>query len=185
MKLKDLHSTLEKWDLKGRRVYNVADLRKMFPSGSYDSFLVGLRKFAQDTDPVIRRAARGVYVFNRTSRPKTHLVEEIAKTIRRGAHNYVSLECALSEHGWISQIPVGRLTIMTTGRSAEFRTPWGDIEFTHTDQPWSEFFEDLQDVGRPLKIASPQRAMRDLKRVGRNIQLVSPEFEEDSFDAAF
>tara|TARA_R110000850_G_C9742530_1_gene444527 strand:- start:54 stop:614 length:561 start_codon:yes stop_codon:yes gene_type:complete len=185
MKLTDLHNTLEKWDRKDRRVYNIADLRKMFPGGSYDAFLVQLRKIAQSDDPVIKRAARGVYVYNRTSRPKTHLVEEIAKTIRRGSHNYVSLECALSEHGWISQIPVGRLTIMTTGRSAEFCTPWGDIEFTHTHQPWNEFFDDLQDVGRPLKIASPQRALRDLKRVGRNLQLVSPEIEQESFDAEF
>ncbi|MEY8799544.1 hypothetical protein AB9K35_04390 [Leisingera sp. XS_AS12] len=185
MKLADLHKKLEDWDRKGRRVFTTGDLRKLFPQGKYDSFLVQLRKFAAADQPVIKRAARGIYVFNRTSQPTTNLVEEIARTIRRGSHNYVSLECALSEHGWISQIPVGRLTVMTTGRSGEFKTPWGDIEFTHTHQPWSEFFDQLQDVGRPLKIASPDRALRDLRRVGRNTHLVTPEVEEESLDAEF
>lgn len=202
MRLSELHSTLEKWDRKGRRVFTVADLRKIFPEGSYEAFLVQLRKFSKEDKlipghtlqeklehkrrieaMVIRRAARGVYVYNRTSRPLTNLPEEIAKNIRRGWHNYVSLECALSEHGWISQIPVGRLTVMTTGRSGVFKTPWADIEFTHTHQPWSDFYEDLQDVNRPLKIAKPERALRDLNRVGRNVALVTPEIEEEDFDA--
>lgn len=134
---------------------------------------------AQQEDPVIKRAARGVYVYNWSRRPQTDLPEEIAKTIRRGHYNYVSRESALSEHGWISQIPVKQLTVMTTGRSAEFKTPWGIIEFTHTKLPWTEFVDDLRDVGRPLKIATPERALRDLKSSGRNLSLVRPQIEED------
>ncbi len=41
------------------------------------------------------------------------------------------LESALSEYGVISQIPIDRLTIMTTGRKGHYKTPYGTIEFTH------------------------------------------------------
>ena len=183
MKMTELQEKLNDWDQQGRRVFTVSDLRKIFPSGKHDSFLVQLRKLASMDRPVIKRAARGVYVYNKTSRPTTNLIEEIAKTIRRGCHNYVSLETALSEHGQISQIPVGLLTVMTTGRSGKFQTDWGDIEFTHTHQPWHEFIDELQDVGRPLKLASPERALRDIRRVGRNIQLLVPEPEKGEFNA--
>ena len=81
MKLADLHKKLEDWDRKGRRVFTTADLRKLFPQGKYESFLVQLRKIAAAEEPVIKRAARGIYVFNRTSQPTTNLVEEIARTI--------------------------------------------------------------------------------------------------------
>lgn len=179
MRLSELSRNLAKWDMQGRRVFTISDIRKMFPDDQTDSFLVQLRLVAAGENPVIRRACRGVYVYNRSSRPKTDLIEEIARTIRRGHHSYVSLESALSEHGWISQIPVGRLTVITTGRSGEFRTPWGDIEFTHTERPLASFAPDLVDIGRPLRMANPERALTDLKRVGRNTHLVQPITDEE------
>ncbi len=36
-----------------------------------------------------------------------------------GEYNYVSLESMLSEYGLISQIPIDRLTVMTTGRNVK------------------------------------------------------------------
>lgn len=41
--------------------------------------------------------------------------------VARGEYNYISLESALSEYGIISQIPIDRLTIMTTGRKGEYK----------------------------------------------------------------
>jgi len=38
----------------------------------------------------------------------------------------------LSEYGVISQIPLDRLTVMTTGRKGIYKTIYGTIEFTHT-----------------------------------------------------
>jgi hypothetical protein len=102
-------------------------------------------------------------------------LELIARTLRRGAYNYVSLESALSEWGAISQIPVGRLTVMTTGRKGEYKTPYGVIEFTHTKRPLTEVLASGVERGRPLRIASKQAALRDLKRVGRNTHLLIAE----------
>ncbi len=87
--------------------------------------------------------------------------------------SYLSLESALSEAGWISQIP-SRLTLMTTGRSQIFNTPYGTIEFVHTMQAENKLRNEIRfDPQRELAVATPTRALRDLKRVGRNLDLVT------------
>jgi len=92
--------------------------------------------------------------------------------LRRGDYSYVSLESALSEYGAISQIPIDRLTVMTTGRKGEYKTPYGTIEFTHTKRNLQNILQSMRDVGRPLRLANPMAAWRDLKRTGRNTHLV-------------
>ena len=176
--------SLDLWDRQGRRVFTSQDLRKIFSADSEKGLKAQLSRFCAEEDPQISRAIRGVYVNLRSRRPATHLLEEIARTIRRGSHNYISLESALSEHGRISQIPVSRLTVMTTGRSAEYETRWGIIEFTHTDRDPGEFLTEIEDVGRPLRLARPERALRDLRRVGRNLHLVEDDPEAGEADHA-
>ncbi len=106
--------------------------------------------------------------------PKSYLVEKIAVCLRRGAYSYVSLESALSEYGVISQIPMSRITVMTTGPGGVIGTPYGVIEFTHTVRPWRDILEKtLVMDGRPLRIARVETALRDLRRVGRNLHLVN------------
>ena len=86
----------------------------------------------------------------------THTLENVAKAMRRGEYNYVSLESALSEYGVISQIPM-RLTVMTTGRKGEVNTPFGTIEFTHTSRPIHDILDDIHDIGRPLRLAGKHK----------------------------
>jgi len=82
-------------------------------------------------------------------------MEHIAKALRRGEYNYVSLESILSEYGLISQIPMDRLTVMTTDRSGIYKTPYGVIELTHTKRPVADLLDSMQKVeGRPLRIAT-------------------------------
>ncbi|AGA32461.1 hypothetical protein TVNIR_0768 [Thioalkalivibrio nitratireducens DSM 14787] len=45
-------------------------------------------------------------------------------------------------------------------------------EFTHTKRSPADILENTRLVGRPLRMATPQAAWRDLKRVGRNTHLV-------------
>jgi len=79
----------------------------------------------------------------------------------------------LSEYGMISQIPIDRLTVMTTGRKGTFNTYYGVIEFTHTKQAVSDILSRIQRIeGSPLAVATRETALRDLKRVGRNIQML-------------
>lgn len=103
---------------------------------------------------------------------KAHLLEAIAANLRRGEVCYVSLESALAEYGVISQIPLDRLTVMTSGRSGEIRTPYGVLEFTHSARTELELLSRSIDVERPLRLASKEAAVGDLKRVGRNLHLL-------------
>ncbi len=127
---------------------------------------------------ILERAARGVYIFalsHHKNGPET--LELIAKTLRRGEYNYLSLEYALSSYGVISQIP-WRMTVMTTGRKGEYKTNYGIIEFTHTKRPVREIIQSFVSIDRPLRFAMKQAAWRDLKRVGRNTYMA----QEDMLD---
>ncbi len=62
---------------------------------------------------------------------------------------------------------------MTTGRKGEYKTSYGVIEFTHTKRSVMDTLDNIHSVGRPLRIASSQAAVRDLKRIGRNVDLLS------------
>ena len=168
---------LNQLDLKGRYVFTLRDLEKILPEANQRTFQTGLSRLVKQG--ILERAARGVYIFGLSKHKKgPHTIELIARSLRRGEYNYVSLESALSEYGAISQIPIDRLTVMTTGRKGEYRTPYGTIEFTHTKRPVSNIVQHIHDVGRPLRLASKQAAYRDLKRVGRNTHLVE-ENDED------
>ena len=87
--------------------------------------------------------------------------------------SYVSLESRLSEAGVISQVTIA-LTCMTTGAPGRFDTPWGAIEFTHTERPIIVGTDaHLRDDG--VLYATVERAARDLRRTGRNIDLIDAE----------
>jgi len=125
---------------------------------------------------VIERACRGVYLYTRDNSVNVYKLESVAAALRSGKYSYVSLETALSEYGIISQMTLGYLTVMTTGRSQKFTTPHGTIEFTHTSRPESEIVRNTywQDE-RPLRVANPATAFEDLRRVGRNLHMVDME----------
>lgn len=162
---------LREWDRKGRYVFSRRALAKLFPEDNPKAFTEGLNRLVKAG--VLTRACRGVYVNPDAHSFDSRVIERIAQTLRPGELNYVSLESALSEYGEISQIPVDRLTVMTTGRKGLYRTPYGVIEFTHTARPAADILSHVRRMeGRPLRIAGRQAARRDLKRVGRNVGMV-------------
>ncbi len=161
---------LSQWDAKGRFVYTLSDLAKLFPEDSPRTLQEGVNRLVKAE--ILQRVSRGIYLYHYAKSKDSHVIEHIAKARRRGEYNYVSLESALSEYGAISQIPVDRLTVMTTGRKGEYRTPYGTIEFTHTSRKVADVLDSVKDIGRPLRFAKLQAAWRDLKRVGRNVHLV-------------
>ena len=60
---------------------------------------------------------------------------------------------------------------MTTGSPGRFDTPWGAIEFTHTDRHIT-FGTDVHMRDDGVLEATLERSSRDLRRVGRNINLI-------------
>lgn len=163
---------LAKWDATGRYVYRRGDLHKLFPEAN-KTFDAGLRRLVDAG--ILVHACRGVYVFAFTRNDDGNTLARIALALRRGEYNYLSLEAALSRYGAISQVPVDRETVMTTGRKGEYTTPWGVIEFTHTKRSVPDILENTTTGAGPLRLARPAAAWRDLKRVGRNTHLVDTE----------
>jgi predicted transcriptional regulator of viral defense system len=162
--------TFTDWDAKGRYIYSLNDLAKLFPEDSPRTLQEGVNRLVKSG--ILQRVSRGIYLYALSHSKDSHVIEFIAKTLRRGNYNYVSLESALSEYGAISQIPIDRLTVMTTGRKGIYKTPYGTIEFTHTKRKLRDILKSMKDVGRPLRLAHPMAAWRDLKRTGRNTHLV-------------
>lgn len=152
----------------GRIAFAKADLREVFHEDHAASFNSTINRLVKER--VLHRVANAVYI-NILKQPTVDTLEEVARVIRRGCYNYVSLESALSEYGVISQVPQC-LTVMTTGRKGWFSTPMGSIRFTHTSRPISDILQNTVDVGRPLRFACKEAALRDLRRVGRSADLV-------------
>ena len=163
-------------ELERRGVFVVAkrDVEKLFPEETAKSMEKSLQRMVRDR--LLVKAARGVYVNPAAaSRNPGWIIEEVAKALRPGELCYVSLESMLSEHGLISQIPISRLTVMTTGASGTHTTPYGVIEFTHTKRTRPQVLARTAFVkGRPLRIAKRRAAVQDLRRVGRNTDMLDP-----------
>lgn len=170
MDQKSAITALTHWDQQGRFVFTLNDLSKLFPDDKHKTLKEGVNRLVKNG--LLTRASKGVYLYTLSNHKGSDTIEHIAKALRRGEYNYVSLESALSEYGVISQIPIDHLTVMTTGRKGIFKTPYGTIEFIHTKRTVSDILENILDVGRPLRFAKASTAWRDLKRVGRNLHLV-------------
>ena len=177
MKLIDAIKVLEAYDKKGRFVYKNQDLAKLLHSNTTKALAACLSRLTEKG--VLIRAIKGVYVYGFSEHKTKFILEHIAKAMRRGEYTYVSLESILSEYGVISQIPIDRLTLMTTGRKGEYKTPFGVIELTHTKRSINDILINSVDVYRPLRIATKHAALRDLYRVGRNTHLIDKGLIDD------
>jgi predicted transcriptional regulator of viral defense system len=170
MRARELTEALDRWDRAGIWAYQDKTLELMFR----DEPEATLRKAltAHSRSGLLARVTRGLYVNPRARSLPSDLLSALVPFLRPRQSNYLSLESLLSEAGWISQIP-SRLTVMTTGRSQTFDTPWGVIEFVHTARQGHRLTDGIQfDERRKLHVATPERAWHDLKRVGRNQHLV-------------
>jgi hypothetical protein len=170
---------LDAWDRQGRHVFTLGDLAKVFHEDNPKTLNASLSRLCRHG--LLERVVRGIYVYSFSRVPDPYRIERIARAMRRGEYSYVSLESALSEYGVISQVPVDRLTVVTTGRKGTYRTPYGTIEFTHTSRPVTVLVERMREIGRPLRMATPAAAWADLKRVGRNTHLIEAEVLEELF----
>jgi predicted transcriptional regulator of viral defense system len=171
MKKIDALKTLQSLDRRGVYVLTKGDLAKAFPGEQAKALEKSLERLV--TDGILERVTKGVYLNPMALSKKNHVIEDIAAVLRRSHLSYLSLESMLSEYGVISQVPVRRLTIMTTGAKGVYATAYGTIEFTHTKRRPTEIIRrTLTASGRPLRIALKAAAVQDLVRVGRNTDMM-------------
>lgn len=129
---------------------------------------------------IITRLARDVYWFGDFKGRDVPAIEEVAVALRSGEFNYIGMESAASLWSVISQIPVGRLTVVTTGREGEFNTPFGTIEFIHTAADANEIISNTVDYpGHALRLATKRYAVQGLMRARRSTYLIDWEEVED------
>lgn len=125
---------------------------------------------------LITRFASGLYA-NPFCPPPAQALFRLANFLRPQDDFYLSTESVLSECGWISQLPFC-LTFVTTGRSYRFSTSLGDIYFTHTEEDPLRWPGQMQyDTLRQVWVATPDKALADLKRYRRNLDLVLPKHD--------
>jgi predicted transcriptional regulator of viral defense system len=171
MKQIEALGTLAALDRVGVYVLTKNDLAKAFPNEKEKAFEKSLQRMV--ANGILERVSKGVYL-NPSARSKSgYVIEDIAAVLRRGYFSYVTRESMLSEYGVISQVPVSRITLMTTGASGIYKTPYGIVEFTHTKRSPGELVaRTLMAKGRPLRIATRQAAVADLVRAGRNTEMI-------------
>ncbi|MGK5061093.1 type IV toxin-antitoxin system AbiEi family antitoxin [Janthinobacterium sp. LB3P112] len=163
--------TLAELDRQGVYVLTKGDLAKAFSAEQEKALEKSLQRLV--SDGIVQRVARGVYLNPMAKSKTSRVVEDIAAVLRRGHYSYVSRESMLSEYGVISQVPMRRITLMTTGTSGVYDTPYGTIEFTHTKRRPAEIIRRTVSVkDRPLRLATKEAAVRDLVRSGRNVNMM-------------
>lgn len=108
---------------------------------------------------LLTQIKRGLYLIHRPFQ-KTHYDEfEIAQAIY--GPSYISLESALSHHGWIPE-KVNTCTSVTAKRSKEFTTDIANFTYSHT--PIKSFMLQVQRVetsDSTFLIAEPWKAIAD------------------------
>lgn len=167
MKRRDLIQKLSYADAMGVWAFTLPSFSALMGGVDHAYGKLMMKRLADQR--VLIRAARGLYV-NPTARSSPADVRRgLLRFLRPRKITYVSLESKLSEAGVISQIAT-TLTCMTTGSSGWFDTPWGAVEFTHTDRK-IEIGTEVIPTDETLE-ATVRTAVRDLRRVGRNLGLL-------------
>jgi len=123
---------------------------------------------------ILERVCRGFYIYPKAPFQKGLLLYHLAARLRVHTFCYLSLESILSEEGIISQIPLGCVTLMTSGRSGCIKCGrFGRIEFTHTKKSYLDIENKLTfDFRYKLWRASAQLALMDYKDVRRQEKLL-------------
>ena len=169
---------LRRADEDGVWAFNYRTLAALCQDASYPYLRILTKRLCENPNRrLLVRAAPGIFV-NPTARSLPLDVRSaLVPWLRPREVSYVSLQSKLSEVGAISQVSTA-LTLMTTGDTQTFETPWGNIEFVHTEREISPqtgvlFCED----GLPR--ATTARAWEDLCNVRRNLDLVDRDLLEE------
>ena len=165
------------------------DTATLFP-GSQDK-RYGLVKRAIAGGEIIH-IRRGLYCLAPKYQKKKINLYALAQNIY--GPSYISLESALSRHGWIPEA-VYTLTSASSGKSKEFKTPLG--AFSYSCVPQKIFYTSVErladEAGNVFLMASPMKALADyvyvnkkdwfgLKPVTESLRIEPEEFEAITSD---
>lgn len=156
-----------------RFLFAPEDLRGLIPDVSDNAFKILLSRAVKEKH--LARVCRGLYVYEPSMSNDGLLLFHAANRLRADQFNYISLETALSEAGVISQTPINRITLMTSGRSNVIDCGhFGSIEFVHTNNQPEKIAEKLHYDDRcGMWRANVDLALRDMRATHRNMDLIN------------
>lgn len=175
MTQRQLLEMLDFFDSKRIWAFRLNAIRMYFNNEDEKSIQIALNRHTKNG--IITQCARGVYANPRGKKP-LFVREYLALMLREQFTFYLSLESVLSEEGLISQIP-NRLTFVSKDRSRVFNTPYGILEFVHSEKK-DDFLKDCYyDNKRLIWVASKEKAIKDLYRHRRSVDLYEEQLEKD------
>ena len=153
-------------------LFTPSDLRSLLPALSDAAFKTLLSRAV--SEGYLNRVCRGLYVFEPAKPDRGVVLYHAVSKLRPLALNYLSLESVLSDAGVISQVPINRITVMSSGRSSTFDCgAWGSIEFVHTSQKADALAGQLHyDERCRIWRATVTQALRDMRATHRNLDLI-------------
>ena len=160
-------------------LFTPVDLRAAVPDLAPGAFRTLISRASRNG--TLERVCRGLYLYPRARYAQGLLLYHAAARLRAHAFNYISLESALSDVGVISQIPMARVTLMSSARTATIDCGrYGSIEFVHTEKRPGDLIADLTyDHRCHLWRASTALALRDMRATGRDTGLIDWELADE------
>lgn len=155
-----------------RYLFAPDDLRALLPEISASAFKTLLSRAVKQR--YLDRVCRGLYLYRQAAVPAGLVLFHAAARLRADGFNYISLETVLSDAGVISQVPMNRISVMSSGRSNVISCGgWGAIEFVHTCQRANDLVGQLHYDGQcRLWRASVPQALRDMRATHHSLDLI-------------
>ena len=153
-------------------LFTPSDLRAVLPQLSDAAFNTLLSRAVSSGH--LQRVCRGLYRYDTYPSNLPFSLSQAATKLRPMDLNYLSLETVLSDAGVISQIPMNRIMVMSSGRSNVIDcNNWGSIDFVHTRQTPDSLIKQLHyDTQNKIWRASVKQALRDMKATHRSTDLI-------------
>lgn len=149
------------------------------PSSRYGAINKALKK------QEIIRLHRGIYILNKKYLTKAFSKFYLASRIQ--FRSYVSLESALSFHGWIPERISAVMNVTAQTRSKSVSNDYGEFNYYHIPVNNYEFLTGVQrfeEQGQPFLLATPLRALTDLIYV-RKIEKINLDYLINSLRIEF
>lgn len=176
---RQLHHVLKTLARPDNCLFTLDDLSSVLPANTRETMQALLGRMVQQG--VLERVCRGVYLYPDAYVNNGLLLYHVAARLRAAEFNYLSLESVLSDAGVISQVPVGWITLMSSGRQRIVNCGrFGRIEFIHTQRKAADLARQLTHDSRTrLWRASVELALQDMKHTHRNKDLIDWELAHE------
>lgn len=178
MRALDAMKLLAAEDRISHHVYSKAELGELFDESGVNLTATVDRLRSED---VLKRAARGIYVYTFSQHLGQRTLDAIAIRMRPGKILYESIESAAFYWGLISQA-VFSVTYITDGKPGRFDTAYGPVEFVHSSSAATTMAN--QTVSRTfdgrVPIATKRGTFDDMARHRRFVGLLREQYLKDA-----